>query len=223
MRLSGVAVTISSRCAATGNQACGLAAATSVIGAMTATQRGSMLVEPAAQMRPPGVVEEGERQVGLEHRVADLRRVEVHVHREGPLLRRLVRPLRPLARLLEAADGGQCLRAGDQREVEVARPDLPRHLGGQHVGHRPADARVAPPRRAPRPGARPGGPRRRRTATTASRRRRCSRARPATPASPRRRRPPRPGPPAPTCPAARARARWRRRRRRGARCGGRRR
>ena len=35
MRLSGVAVTISSALRATGNHACGLRAATSVIGAMT--------------------------------------------------------------------------------------------------------------------------------------------------------------------------------------------
>ena len=63
----------------------------------------------------------------------------------------------PLARLLQAADGGQGLRAGDQREVEAARPDLPGRLGGEHVGHRPADARVAAPRRRrPQPFGQPG-------------------------------------------------------------------
>ena len=106
-----------------------------------------MRLEPPAQLRPPGVVEERERQVGLEDRVADLGGVELHVHRERPLLRGPVRPLRPLARLLQAADGGQRLRADEQRQVEAACPDLPGHLGGQHVGHRPSDARVAPPRR----------------------------------------------------------------------------
>ena len=71
------------------------------------------------------IVEQGEGQVRLEHRVADLRGVELHVHREGALLCRPVRPLRPLARLLQPAHGGEGLRAGEEREVEVGRPGSP--------------------------------------------------------------------------------------------------
>ena len=149
-----------------------------------APQRRSMLVEPPAHVRPPGVVEEREGQVGLEDRVADLGGVEVHVHRERTLLRRPERPLRPLARLLQAADRGQRLRAGDQCEVEAACPDLPGRLGGEHVGHRSRRCPSSAAAPATRPAARPAGPRRRRTARTASRRRRCSRARRGSRAAP---------------------------------------
>ena len=148
MRLSGVASTISAAPPCDREpRIAGSAAATSRHRRHDAAERISVHLEPPPQVRPPGVVEQRERQVRLEHRVADLGGVELHVHREGPFLGRLVRPLRALARLLEAADGGQRLRAGDQCEVEAALPYLPRRLDRQHLGHRPADARVAAPRR----------------------------------------------------------------------------
>ncbi len=112
-----------------------------------AAQRSAVLVEASAQVGPPGIVEEREGQVGLEDGVADLRGVEVHVHRKRPPLGRPERPRRLLSRLLQAADGGQRLRAGEQRQVEAARPDLGGGLPGQHLGDGPADARVAAPGR----------------------------------------------------------------------------
>ncbi len=104
---------------------------------------GLVRLEPAPEVRPPRVLEEGEGQVGLEHGVADLGGVELHVHREGALLGRLVRPLRPLAGLLEASHGGQRLGPRDESQVEIAGGDVARHLRRQHVGHRPANARIA--------------------------------------------------------------------------------
>ena len=121
------------------------------------TQRGAVLLQAATQVRPPRVVEQGERQVSLEDLVGDLGRVEVHVHREGALLGWPVRPLRLLARLLQTADGGQRLGAGEQGQVEVARSDLTGGFARQRLGDRAADARVVPPaRRCADPRGQPG-------------------------------------------------------------------
>ena len=175
-------------------------------------------VEIPAEVRPAGVVEQRERQIGLEHRVRDLGGVEVHVHREGALLRRTEGPLGLLAGLLEAPDGGQSLGAGDQRQVESAVPDLSGRRRWPTRGGRtrrcPSNAGAPVRRRC----ARTVGPRHRRTATTASRRRRCSGARRGRWRRRCRRRPH--APPVPTWRAARVR---RRVRRRCARYGGRRR
>ncbi len=145
--MSGVAVTISSALRATGNQACGLAAATSVMGASTRPSRSRCASEIPAEVGPACVVEEGEGEISLEHGVRDLRGIEVHIHGEGALLRRLVRPPWLLAGLLQATDSGQCLGAGDQGQIEAARPDVARHFSGEHERNRATDAGVLAPRR----------------------------------------------------------------------------
>ena len=147
MRLTGVAVTISPAERATGNHACGLRAATSVIGAMTrpSAPRCSSSPRPRCARRALSnnanvryasktawLISEGSNSMSIGKGRFSAGRYD-HCGR--------------CAGLLEAAHGGQCLRAGDQCEVEAAGPDLPGDLGGEHVGHRAPDARVAPPRR----------------------------------------------------------------------------
>ena len=77
IRLSGVAVLISSAVRATGNQACpGWAAATSLIGAMQPADLAASVLQGLPEMGPAGGVEQGEGEVGLEDPVLPLRAVD---------------------------------------------------------------------------------------------------------------------------------------------------
>ena len=83
MRLSAVGVTISS--AERGHGEPGVRAGRRHLGqrGQQSAQLGPMLVQPPAQVGPPGVVEQGEGQVGLEDGVADLGGVVLEIHGEG--------------------------------------------------------------------------------------------------------------------------------------------